>query len=248
MTTAKKPGRKKPAAKSPSKLPAARAGHAAPAHKPYAASAVQRRAILDIVDTARAELTLKTREMAFRQGDPADAVFFVKAGRIQLTAFSDQGKEGVIALFGPGDFFGEGSLSSQPLRMASAIATMPSSLARIEKDLMMRLFRDNPEFAETFLAHLVSRTIQVEADLVDQLFNSSEKRLARVLLLLADFGSDGELRQIVPKISQEVLAARVGTTRSRINYFLNKFRKLGLIEYNGSMKVHTSLLNVIVHE
>jgi len=184
----------------------------------------------------------------FRQGDPADAVFYVRTGRIQLTVVSDQGKEGIIALFAPGDFFGEGCLAGQPVRMASAVATTPATIARIEKNTMSRLLHESPDFAERFTAFLVSRNIQVEADLVDQLFNSSEKRLARLLLLLANFNNDGELKLIVPKISQEMLAARVGTTRSRINYFMNKFRRLGLIEYNGEVKVHTSLLNVIVHD
>jgi CRP/FNR family transcriptional regulator, cyclic AMP receptor protein len=205
-------------------------------------------AVLSVVDGAKSDLKLAAGEAVFQQGDAAEAVFCVRSGRVQLTVLSDQGKEGVIALFGPGEFFGEGCLAAQPIRLASAVATMPSEIVRIEKAGMARLLRDNHEFAEVFTAFLVSRNIQVEADLVDQLFNSSEKRLARLLLLMANFNNDGELRPIVPKISQEVLAARVGTTRSRINFFLNKFRKLGLIEYNGSMKVHTSLLNVIIHD
>ena len=205
-------------------------------------------AVLSATDGARSDMRLRAREVVFRQGDPADAVFYVQTGRIQLTVVSDQGKEGVIALFGPTDFFGEGCLAGQPLRMASAIATTPSSIVRIDKETMVRLLHEKQEFSEKFMAFLVTRNIQVEADLVDQLFNSSEKRLARLLLLLANFNNDGELRPIVPKISQEVLAARVGTTRSRINYFMNKFRRLGLIEYNGSVKVHTALLNVIVHD
>jgi len=182
------------------------------------------------------------------QGDASDAVFFIRTGRVQLTVVSDQGKEGVIAMFGPGDFFGEGCLTAQPVRLASAVATVASEIVKIDKETMTRLLHDKHDLAEKFMAFLVLRTIQVEADLVDQLFNSSEKRLARLLLLLANFNNDGELRPIVPKISQDILAARVGTTRSRINYFLNKFRKLGLIEYNGSMKVHTALINVIVHD
>lgn len=205
------------------------------------------RSVLDILDGSRSDVTLKVQEAVFRQGDVGDAVFYVKSGKIQLTVVSDQGKEGVIALFGPGDFFGEGCLAGQPLRLASAIATDLSELVRIEKVGMARLLREKPDFAEKFTAFLVTRNIQVEADLVDQLFNSSEKRLARLLLLLANFNNDGELRP-VPKISQDVLAARVGTTRSRVNYFMNKFRKLGLIEYNGTIKVHTALLNVIVHD
>ena len=205
-------------------------------------------AVLAVTNGAGTNVKVKKGEALFRQGDAADAVFYVKNGRIQLTVVSDQGKEGVIALFGPGDFFGEGCLAGQLLRMASALATAPSTLIRIEKEAMSRLLHENVEFSEKFMAFLMTRNIQVEADLVDQLFNSSEKRLARLLLLLANFNNDGELRPIFPKISQEVLAARVGTTRSRINYFMNKFRRLGLIEYNGSVKVHTALLNVIVHD
>ena len=189
-----------------------------------------------------------TGQIIFAQGDAADAVYFIKSGRVQLNVVSDQGKEGVIALLGKGDFFGEGCLAGQSIRLASAVATAASSLTRIEKAEMARALHDEPPFSDVFTAFLVSRTIQVEADLVDQLFNSSEKRLARLLLLLANFNSNSGLHLITPKVSQEVLAARVGTTRSRINYFMNKFRRLGLIEYNGSIKVHTGLLNVIVHE
>jgi CRP/FNR family cyclic AMP-dependent transcriptional regulator len=204
--------------------------------------------VSSVMNGAQSELKFRSQEIVFRQGDSADAVFYVKTGRIQLTVVSDQGKEGIIALFGPGDFFGEGCVAGQPIRLASAVATTASSISRIEKDAMIRLLHEQHDFSEKFMAFLLSRNIQVEADLVDQLFNSSEKRLARLLLLLANFNNDGELRPIVPKISQEVLAARVGTTRSRINYFMNKFRRLGLIEYNGEVKVHTALLNVIVHD
>lgn len=205
-------------------------------------------AVLAAIKDAGSILKLRAQEHAFAQGDLGDAVFYIRTGRMQLTVVSEHGKEGVIALLGPGDFFGEGCLSGQPIRMASAVASGACSLVRIEKEAMVRLLHDRPDFAEKFTAFLVLRNIQVEADLVDQLFNSSEKRLARLLLLLANFNSDGGLRPIRPKISQEVLAARVGTTRSRINYFMNKFRRLGLIEYNGEIKVHTGLLNVIVHD
>jgi len=209
---------------------------------------VEPQAVLAAANGAGAQVKAKKGEALFRQGETATAIFYVKTGRVQLTVVSDQGKEGVIALFGPGDFFGEGCLAGQLLRMASAVATAPSTLVRIERDVMSRLLHDKVDFSEKFMAFLVTRNMQVEADLVDQLFNSSEKRLARLLLQLANFNNDGELRPIFPKISQEVLAARVGTTRSRINYFMNKFRRLGLIEYNGSVKVHTALLNVIVHD
>jgi CRP/FNR family transcriptional regulator, cyclic AMP receptor protein len=216
--------------------------------KIVAAVAIDPETILAVTDGAYSDLKLKPRESIFSQGDSADAVFYVKTGRIQLAVVSDQGKEGIIALLGPGDFFGEGCLAGQSVRMASAAATVASTIMRIDKDVMARLLREKQEFSERFMAFLVTRNIQVEADLVDQLFNSSEKRLARLLLLLANFNNDGELRPIMPKISQEMLAARVGTTRSRVNYFMNKFRRLGLIEYNGSVKVHTALLNVIVHD
>ena len=191
---------------------------------------------------------LVAQDVVFSQGDPADAVFYVETGRIQLTIVSDQGKEGVIALLGPGDFFGEGCLSGQPRRLASAVAIAASSLIRIEKEAMIRRLHEDKVFSEKFMAFLMTRNIQVEADLVDQLFNSSERRLARVLLLLANFDGEGTLRPIVPKVSQDILAARVGTTRSRVNQFMNKFRRLGLIEYNGDIKVHAGLINVIVHD
>jgi len=204
--------------------------------------------VVPLVNGAGSTLTLAAEDCVFTQGDPADAVFYIEAGRIQITVVSDQGKEGVIALFGRGDFFGEGCLTAQPVRLASATATTASRVVRIDKNSMIRLLHDKPAFSEKFMAFLVTRNVQVEADIVDHLFNSSEKRLARLLLLLANFNNDGELRPIVPKISQEVLASRVGTTRSRVSGFMNKFRKLGLIEYNGSIKVHTALLNVIVHD
>jgi len=211
-----------------------------------AALILDRPTVLAVTNGAGSALKVATQGAVFRQGDPADAVFYVETGRIQLTVVSDQGKEAFIALFGPGDFFGEGCLAGQPVRLASAVATAASEIVRIEKNAMKRLLHEKPAFAEKFMAFLVARNIEVEADLVDQLFNSSEKRLARLLLLLANFNNDGELRPIVPNISQQILAERVGTTRSRVNYFLNKFRKLGLIEYNGSIKVHTALINVIV--
>ena len=206
------------------------------------------RTVVPLVNGAGSALTLAANEIVFRQGDPADAVFYVEFGKVQITVVSDQGKEGVIALFAPGDFFGEGCLTAQPVRLASAMATAATRVVRIEKSAMVRLLHEKPAFSEKFMAFLVTRNIQVEADIVDHLFNSSEKRLARLLLMLANFNNDGDLRLIVPKVSQEVLASRVGTTRSRVNSFMNKFRKLGLIEYNGSIKVHTALLNVIVHD
>jgi len=206
------------------------------------------RLFLTTVGAGRSTAKYRPKASIFMQGDPADAVFYIEKGKVQLTVISDQGKEGVIAMPSAGDFFGEGCLAGQPLHIASATAMSSSTIVRIEKDTMVRVLREDPELSETFMAFLLSRNVQFEADLVDQLFNSSEKRLARILLLLANFGKEGKLEPVIPKISQETLAARVGTTRSRINYFMNKFRKLGLIEYNGELKVHTSLLNVIVHD
>jgi CRP/FNR family cyclic AMP-dependent transcriptional regulator len=175
-------------------------------------------------------------------------VFYIESGKIELSVVSAQGKQGVIAILSAGDFFGEGCLGGQPLHMASAIALAQSMIIRIEKPAMTRVLHDEPAFSEMFTAFLLLRNIQFEEDLVDQLFNSSERRLARVLLLLANFGKDGRLEPVIPKISQDILAARVGTTRSRINSFMNKFRKLGFIEYNGHLKVHSGLLSVIIHD
>ena len=206
------------------------------------------KAFLATVNHGRTVSEYRKDEVVFLQASPADSVFYIQKGKIKIVVASTQGKEAVVALLGPGDFFGEGCLAGQPVRLASAVTTTASNIIKIDKESMTRLLPEKQDFAEKFMAFLMSRNIQVEADLVDQLFNSSEKRLARLLLLLANFNNDGDLRLIVPKISQEVLAARVGTTRSRINYFMNKFRKLGLIEYNGTLKVHSSLLNVIVRE
>jgi len=175
-------------------------------------------------------------------------VFFVQRGKVKLTLLSRQGKQAVIALLGPGDFFGEGCLAGQPLRMATAVALTDGSIIRVAKPLMIRTRRRRTPFAEVFTAHLLSRNIRMEEDLVDQLFNSSEKRLARILLLLANFGKEGRPEPVVPRISQETLAEMVGTTRSRISFFMNKFRKLGFVEYNGGLEVHSSLLHVVLHD
>jgi len=203
---------------------------------------------LATVGTGRSVVKCRRGKTIFRQGDPADAVFYVEKGKVQITVVSDQGKEAVIAILEAGEFFGEGCLAGQPLHMASAGAMAESTIVRIEKDRMIRELRDERSFSQLFMAFLLSRNAQIEADLVDQLFNSSEKRLARLLLSLSHFGKDGTMELVLPKINQETLAARVGTTRSQINRFMNKFRKLGFIEYNGRLKVHSSLLNVIVHD
>jgi CRP/FNR family transcriptional regulator, cyclic AMP receptor protein len=193
--------------------------------------------------------TLRAKSNVYSQGDPADAVHYIEAGRIQITVVSKYGKEAVIAMLEPGEFFGEGCISGEPLRMASASTTAKSTVIRLDKSAMIRALHDQPAFARMFMDFLVARKTQLEADLVDHLFNSSEQRLARLLLLLGNFGEEGKLQSLVPKVSQAALAARVGTTRSRINFFMNKFRKLGLIEYGADgLKVHPSLLNIIVNE
>ena len=193
--------------------------------------------------------TFQPKQIIYRQGDPADAVHYIVLGKIQLTVVSEHGKEAVIAILETGEFFGEGCIVGQPSRMTSASATEKATVVRIEKATMIRVLHEQPEVAETLITFLLARNIQIEADLVDQLFNSSERRLARLLLLLANFGKEGKMEKILPNISQEILAARIGTTRPRINFFMNKFRKLGFIEYDGTgLKVHTSLLNVIVHD
>ncbi len=204
---------------------------------------------LDTAGVGRLISKYKQGEAVFLQGDPADAVFYIKKGQVQITVVSKQGKEGVVAVLGVGDFFGEGCLAAQPLHISTAIVTEESSIVKIEKHTMIRVLNEEPALSHMFMTFLLSRNIQVEADLIDHLFNSSEKRLARILLLLANMGTEGRM-ETIPSINQEILASRVGTTRSRINFFMNKFRKLGFIEYNGTgtMKVHTSLLNVIVHD
>ena len=184
----------------------------------------------------------------FSQGDPADAVFYICDGQVKIAVVSEQGKEAVVAILGPNEFCGEGCLRGQALRVAMATAITDCEIIRLEKALMMRHLHDEPEFSEMFIAHLLNRTIRVEADLVDQLFNSSEKRLARALLLLAHFGKEGKPETVIPKVSQETLADMIGTTRSRVSHFMNKFRKLGFIEYNGTLKVHSSLLDVVLHD
>lgn len=184
----------------------------------------------------------------FAQGDPADAVFYIQEGRVKITVVSEQGKEAVVAMLGDNDFFGEGALAGQTLRISGAVTMAPSVIMRLERAAITRVIHEEPAFSEMFIAHLLSRTIRVEADLVDQLFNSSEKRLARMLLLLANFGKDEAPEPTIVKISQETLAEMIGTTRSRVSFFMNKFRDLGFISYNGGIKVHRSLLNVVLHD
>ena len=184
----------------------------------------------------------------FSQGEPADALFYIEKGKVKLTVVSKQGKEAVVGILGPGDFFGEGCLAGQPLRMATATGLFDCSIVRLGKHAAIKVIHDEPEFAEVFLAYVLSRNIRIEEDLVDHLFNSSEKRLARVLLLLANFGKEGKPEKVIPKISQEILAEMVGTTRPRVSFFMNRFRKLGFVDYNGGMEVHSSLLSVVLHD
>ncbi|MGB9366571.1 MAG: Crp/Fnr family transcriptional regulator [Xanthobacteraceae bacterium] len=186
--------------------------------------------------------------IVFSQGDPADAVFYIQKGKAKVTVVSEQGKEAVVAIFGINDFFGEGCLAGQVQRIATVTTMTDCVIMRLEKVAVVDVIHREPAFSEMFIAHLLGRTIRVEADLVDQLFNSSEKRLARLLLLLANFGKEGRPEPIIAKISQETLAEMIGTTRSRVSFFMNKFRKLGLIDYNGGIHVHSSLLNVVLHE
>ena len=188
-----------------------------------------------------------TGAAVFAQGAQANSVFYVQEGGVKLSVLSSAGKEAVVAMLGPGDFFGEGCLAGQPLRMGTANAVMRTALLRIPKRDMIRMLHEHPEFSDRFLAHMLTRNIRIEEDLVDQLFNSSEKRLARTLLLLARYGKE-ETPRVLPKLSQETLAEMVGTTRSRVNFFMNKFRKLGLIEYNGGLKVNSSLLSIVLHD
>ena len=203
---------------------------------------------LATVNHGRTMAEYRTGRVIFSQGDAANSVFYVVRGKIKIAVTSGQGREAVVGLLGQGDFFGEGCLIAQPLRLATAAAMTDATVMRIEKAEMIRVLHAEPAFAEVFTAHLLTRNSRVEADLVDQLFNSSEKRLARALLLLANFGKEGRPEPIIAKISQETLADMVGTTRPRVSSFMNKFRKLGFIEYNGDLKVHSSLLSVVLRD
>jgi len=184
----------------------------------------------------------------FAQGEVANALFNIQKGKVKLAVVSNAGKEAVIAVLGPSDFFGEGCLSGQPLRMATATAMTECSITRLERATAVERIQEEPAFAKVLLAYMLTRTIRIEEDLADQLFNSSEKRLARALLMLANFGKEGKPEAVIPKVSQEVLAEMIGTTRSRVSFFMNKFRRLGFIEYNGTLEVHSSLVNVVLHD
>jgi CRP-like cAMP-binding protein len=206
------------------------------------------KSFLAMVGEGRSIVEYGQDEIVFAQGDPADAVFYIQSGKVKVTVLSEQGKEAVIAMLGANDFFGEGCLAGQMRRIATAATMTDSVVVRLEKAAIVRVIHQEPAFSGMFITHLLARAIRVEADLVDQLFNSSEKRLARLLLLLANFGKEEKPEPILAKISQETLADMIGTTRSRVSFFMNKFRKLGLIDYNGSIEVHSSLLNVVLRD
>ncbi len=203
---------------------------------------------LSKINGGRTRSQYKKNQIVFAQGDSADDIFYIESGKVKITVVSQQGNEAVIAILGAGEFFGEGCLTGQALRLATVRTIMECSIVRLAKKATVRVIHNEPAFTELFVKHLLDRNIRVEEDLVDQLFNSSEKRLARTLLLLANYGKDSEPEPVLAKISQVTLAEIVGTTRSRVSFFMNKFRKLGLINYNGSIEVHKSLLNVVLHE
>jgi CRP/FNR family cyclic AMP-dependent transcriptional regulator len=211
-------------------------------------SSFNAKSFLAVVGEGRSIGVYRKDEIVFSQGDPADAVFYIQSGKVKVTVVSEQGKEAVVAMLGTDDFFGEGCLAGQARRIATVMTMMDSVIVRLEKAAIVGVIHREPAFSGMFMAHLLARAIRVEADLVDQLFNSSEKRLARMLLLLANFGKDEKPEPILAKISQATLADMIGTTRSRVSFFMNKFRKLGLIDYNGSIEVHSSLLNVVLHD
>ena len=206
------------------------------------------RKFLSVERAGQTTITYRARQIAFAQGDPAASIFYIWDGKLKLTVVSTQGKEAIVAIAGPGDFVGEGCLGGEAVRLATATAFVKCKTTELSKQTMARLLKTNAHFAEAFTRHLLARNSRVEADLVDQLFNSSERRLARMLLILANFGKDGEPEPLIAKISQESLAEMIGTTRSRVSFFMNKFRKLGLISYNGRIEVHASLLNALLHD
>jgi CRP/FNR family transcriptional regulator, cyclic AMP receptor protein len=206
------------------------------------------RTFLKKIGSRRTSQNYRNKQPIFSQGDAADAMFYVEAGNVKLTVLSKRGKKAVIAIFRQGDFFGEGCLGAPSLRMSTASAVQLSTIVRVEKAVIVRIIHDDPVFARHLIAHLLSRVVRLEEDFLDQLFNSSEKRLARTLLLLASFGARSKPDPAVLKVSQGTLAEMIGTTRSRVSFFMNRFRKLGLIEYNGSLRVHKTLLAYLLHE
>jgi CRP/FNR family cyclic AMP-dependent transcriptional regulator len=211
-------------------------------------AAFDAQAFLNSPDITKKIVTYKPLTVVFSQGDSSDSVLYIQKGAIRLSVVSQSGKEAIVATLGPGDFLGEGALAAQRVRMGTATAIATTTVLIVPKKQMIQLLHDEPEFSNRFIAFMLSRNIRIEEDLVDQLFNSSEKRLARTLLLLARYGMTDKPQAVLPKLSQEMLAEMIGTTRSRVNFFMNKFRKLGFIEYNGGLKIHTALLSVVLHE
>ena len=205
-------------------------------------------AYLDSAGVARKIAEFPRKATIFAQGDPAKNVMYIQHGGVKLSVVNGVGKEAVVAVLGPGDFFGEGCLAAQPLRIGAATAITPTTVLVIDKKEMIRMLDTEHEFSNRFITHMLGRNIRIEADLVDQLFNSTEKRLARALLLMARYGTDGQTEKHLPRISQETLADTIGTTRSRVNLFMNKFKKLGFIKYNGGLQINSSLLSVVLHE
>ena len=218
------------------------------AKKPKKGRIFDPQVFLETVGLKRSITQCPPNHKIFSQGDPSDAVFYIQKGRVKLTTLSKHGKEAVIAILGAGDFLGEACLTGQTVRVASATAIVPSAILRIEKDEMLRVLQKERALSGLFISYLLSRNLRIEEDLVDQLFNSSEKRLARTLLLLARYGKEGKPETVVPEIDQETLAEMIGVTRERVNFFMNKFRKLGFIDYNGGLQIHSSLLSVVLHE
>ena len=215
----------------------------APKHEPF-----DLEAFLESGGVSGRMVKHRSEAVIYSQGDPCDSVFYIHSGNVTLRVISHAGKEAIVAMLNPGDFFGEGALAGQPLRMATAITTKESEVLVVEKSQMIRLLHEQHTLSDRFLTHVLARNIRVEADLIDQLFNSSEKRLARTLLLLARYGKQETPHRVLPKFSQEMLAKMVGTTRSRVNFFMNKFRKLGFIQYNGGLKINESLLTIVLHD
>jgi len=205
-------------------------------------------AFLDSVGVARKVIDFRKAEVVYSQGDAAKSIMYLRAGGVKLSVVNEVGKEAVVAILEPGDFFGEGCLAGQPVRMGTATAITPTAVLEIEKSEMFKVLHAQHAFSDRFLTFMLARNIRIEQDLIDQLFNSSEKRLARTLLLLARYGKEDQPQGVLPKMSQETLAEMIGTTRSRVNFFMNKFRKLGFIHYNGGLQINTSLLTVVLHE
>lgn len=216
--------------------------------RPMKKGAFDPQAFLAMAGDGHAMTKFADRQTVFAQGDAADALFYIHKGKVKISVVSDQDKEAVVAILEKGHFFGEGCLVGQTQRMAAATAMTDCTIARLEKSVAVKVLHEEPTFSHLFIAYLLRRNVRMEADLVDQLFNSSEKRLARLLLLLANFGKDDKPEPVIAKVSQETLAEMIGTTRSRVSFFMNKFRRLGFIEYNGDLSVHSSLLNVVLHD